>query len=93
MAVQWVESSVRNNAIWIGRDARRTLGTTMAAGPTVNGSSSTTGNSRYVLLSDILRMQASRMEFALPDVRGLHRVYDTGGTEIYFSRPRTPFQR
>ncbi|HQE70673.1 MAG TPA: hypothetical protein PK071_06105, partial [Atopobiaceae bacterium] len=66
MAVQWVESSVRNNAIWIGRDAR--LGTLV---DNYGGWSQSSiwieralqpVNSRYVLLSDILRMQASRME-------------------------------
>jgi hypothetical protein len=97
LSVQWIGDHVRLNQVWLGREVRlqtlvkaygdwlpRSIGIDRGATP---------ASSRYVLVSDISRMRADRMETALPDTRGFQRIYDAGGTELYCSRPQTPYQR
>jgi len=48
---------------------------------------------RYILISDIIRMRGVRGGVPLPDMRGEDKVYDSGSVGIFHLRPRTPYQR
>jgi len=47
----------------------------------------------YVMISHLTRLEASRLEISLPSTVNYNRVYDSGKTQLYHRRPRTPYQR
>lgn len=96
-SAQWMGRHLHNSQVWIGGDIRL-LTLAEAYGEWKKQAIrvervAVPRTSRYVLTSDISRMRAARIGSALPDVRGFQKVYDTGGTQLYFSRPQTPYQR
>lgn len=95
--VQWIGSHIRNNQVWTGREARLptvvlAFGNWSQQGIRIDRSGIPI-SARYVLMSDITRMRADRIGDTLPDTRQFQRVYDGGGVELFYSRPRTPYQR
>lgn len=97
LSVQWVDSHVRNNQVWAGRDFRLptvalAYGNWRQQRIRVDRSANPI-TARYVLWSDISQMRADRAGETLPDTRQFSRVYDAGGAALYYSRPKTPYQR
>lgn len=96
-SVRWIGSHVRNNGVWVGRDIRlwtlaSAYGDWTSQGITVDRMRPPV-SSRYVLASDISAARAARIGEVQPDTSGALKVYDAGGTELYYSRPVTPYQR
>jgi hypothetical protein len=44
-------------------------------------------------MSDLVEARQGRMGIPWPDTRNALRVYDSGGTQLYHTRPQTPYQR
>ncbi|MFZ2361176.1 MAG: hypothetical protein WA040_17680 [Anaerolineae bacterium] len=96
-SAQWVGSHVRNNQVWTGRDFRlptvaRAYGNWSQQNIRINRGGIPV-NARYVLWSDVSQERADRIGEPLPDTRQSLIVYDAGGAELYYSRPKTPYQR
>ncbi|HEU0167592.1 MAG TPA: hypothetical protein VFS62_07430 [Chloroflexota bacterium] len=47
---------------------------------------------RTFLLSDVMRMQSSRLEQPLPPLAQADQVYDDGAAQLYHLRPESPFE-
>ena len=46
-----------------------------------------------VIVSDVTRLRAERLQVPLPDPVTGFRIYDNGNAAIYHLRPATPYQR
>lgn len=95
-ALEWAKGRVQNTTLWIGPDNR--LRALVSAESTwaqnrVRVVYQPQDETRYYLLSDVIRARATRMGTSVPDVFSRHRVYDNGTSWFYYRRPLTPYQR
>ncbi|MGA9351107.1 MAG: hypothetical protein WBW48_20195 [Anaerolineae bacterium] len=97
IAAQWVEKHLHYAQMWIGADGRVSAPVVayhdwdrVAVESYWGDVGSTT---RYFLVSDLLEAWRTRVGFALPNLEGDLRVYDSGQAQLYHTRPKTPYQR
>jgi hypothetical protein len=96
-AVEWIGVNVQQNNVWVGDD-RRLVTLADAYGnwrpQGVRGERSRQpAASRYLFLSPIVEARAVRLQNPLPDIQGHQCIYDVGQAQLYYSRPKTPYQR
>jgi hypothetical protein len=97
-AINWVQRLPMEQWLWVGPDNRlqSEMANRVCAEPDkalLLDIGDVDGYARDLLISDLLRVQARRIDLGLPLEPDSLRVYDNGRTEIYHLRPRTPFQR
>jgi hypothetical protein len=96
-ALEWTDQHLENASVWTEFDERLWVAYLMKFdGPTNNtlvyGSDPET-SWRYMVISDLTRLHAIRLQQTLPTAPDALRIYDNGQAQLYQLRPRTPFQR
>jgi hypothetical protein len=95
----WAENLPDNASLWTALDERVVAGMTICCSEEIRqlhwyaDGGFIDETTRNVLLSDLIRARAARIDFDLPIEGDSLRVYDNGTAEIYHLRPRSPFQK
>lgn len=103
-ASEWADTNLRYQSVWIGTAAHEDRASRQFdLLRLAKGYGWTSTNSyvfgdpaqlpKYVLISDVMRLQANRSQLSLPSVVAHHRVYDNGSVQIYARPPQSPYQR
>jgi hypothetical protein len=96
-ALTWATQHHEYAGIWVGPDERLSTAYDIAVGQAGQGNHwdiyEPDNSTRSFIISDVLTLQAIRLDKPLPPVLGENRVYDSGSAQIYRLRPQTPYQR
>jgi hypothetical protein len=92
-AVRFVGSHIADPPYWADLDERLGAMQVLLNASPVSRTSTVRPEVRTYVLTDLVRIRATRLGRPLPPVSGELRVYDNGGAQVYRTRPRTPFQR
>jgi len=95
-ALEWTDQHSVGTTTWVGFDERLREAFVLADGDTHNDNQwdvyTPKPETRAFIVSDVVRLQGSRLGQPLPALNGELRIYDNGTTQLYRLRPRTPFQ-
>ena len=96
-SVSWIRDHVRYASVGIGLDDRvYPLAVTYTDWPVISLRSlwgAADPSTRYYLVSDITEAWRARPGLSLPDVDADMQLYDSGQVQLYYTRPKTPYQR
>jgi hypothetical protein len=96
-ALEWTDAHLRNRGIWSEYDERLIVAYETARGLSPNDNRfigyGPPPSVRSILLTDVARVRARRLDQPLPPPPDAMRVYDNGSAELYHLRPETPYQR
>jgi hypothetical protein len=93
----WLVEHARAATVWTGMDARLWAAmdfehwNSLSDGLQFDGGVPQT-DTRYFVFSDIERMKRTRLGIPWPYLDDENRVYDSQTVQVYYRRPRTPFQ-
>jgi hypothetical protein len=96
-ALEWIDQHLEDASVWTEFDERLWVAYLMKFDGTTNNTfvfgNEPTPSWRYMLITDLTRLHAIRLQQTLPIVPDAVRIYDNGQAQLYQIRPRTPYQR
>jgi hypothetical protein len=97
VAGSWLTQNARAATVWTGMDARLWSAmdfyywTSSSKGVWFDGGAPEP-ETRYFILSNVERMKRARLGVPLPYLENENLIYDGGSVQVFYRRPRTPYQ-
>jgi hypothetical protein len=95
-ALAWADQHNQGVVTWVGADERLRTAFQLVTGNPTNHNDwdayAPKPGTRSFLISDVIRLQATRLGRPLPRLDSEYLAYDSGSVQIYRLRPRTPHQ-